>query len=228
MTIKTIYQPSNTQFELIKEYLIKEQLTGNLPTIIRSFERNELIVLFREKQLIGFSAYQFDCPISEINLVEIIKKYRGKGLGKRLANITLNEIQKKKAEVVELFCSPMDSESFWKTVGFKNLPETRYTKGRIVMYKTLIDTLLPNQLNENEEIIELWDVEPNQADKKEPKWSWRINSSEFKKPIIQPIDYDWQIRWRKGETEIKTGKVKDFSSAQIYFGNFIILRDLKL
>lgn len=227
MKIETIYQPSYIQFEAINKYLNAEKITGNLPSIVSSFEKNELIVLFREKELIGFSAYQFDFPVSKINVVEIIKKYRGKGLGKKLANTTLNEIQKKKGQVVELFCSPTDSESFWKIVGFKNLPETGFTNGQIIMYKTLIETLLPNQINDNEEIIELWDVEPHEADKNEPKWSWRINASELKKPIIQPTDCDWQICWRKGESEIKKGKVKYFSSNQIKFGNYIILRDLK-
>jgi len=227
MYIETIYQPSNIQFESIKEYLNTEQLTGNLRSVISSFEKSELIVLFKGKELIGFSAYQFDYPVSKINVVEIVKKYRRKGLGEKLANTTLEEIQKKNGEVVELFCSPTDSESFWKKVGFKNLPETILTNGQIIMYKTLIETLLPNQSNNNEEIIELWSVAPYQADRNEPKWSWKINSSEFRKPIIQPTDCDWQICWRKGEKEIKKEKVKYFSSNQICFGNFLILRDLK-
>lgn len=227
MNIETIYQPSNIQFESIKEYLNTEQITGNLPSVISSFERNELIVLFRKNELIGFSAYLFDYPVSKINVVEIVEKYRRKGFGKKLANTTLKEIQKRKGEVVELFCAPTNSESFWKKIGFKNLPETRFTNGQIIMYKTLVETLLPNQTDDNDETIELWDVEPHQADRNEPKWSWNINSTELKKPIIQPTDCDWQICWRKGKTEIKKGKVKYFSSNQINFGNFIILRDLK-
>lgn len=225
MNVETIYQPSNIQFESIKEYLETEKINGNLPSVIGSFERNELIVLFIGKELIGFSAYEFDYPVSKINVLGIVKEYRSKGLGEKLANTTLKEIQKKKGEVVELFCSPANSESFWKKVGFKNFPKTK--DSRIIMYKILVETLLPNQINDNEEIIELWDVEPQQADRNEPKWSWRINSSELKKPIIQPADYEWQICWRKGEKEMKKGKVKNFTSNQINFGNFIVLRDLK-
>ncbi len=227
MNIKTIYQPSNIQLESIKEYLNTEQITGNSPSVISSFERNELIVLFRENELVGFSAYQFDYPVSKINVLEIVEKYRNKGFGKKLANTTLKEIQKKKGEVVELFCSPKNSESFWKVIGFKNLPETRINSGQIVMYITLIETLLPNQTDNNEETIELWDVEPHQTNRNEPKWSWKINSSELNKPIIQPTDCEWQICWKKGEKEMKKGKVKCFSSNQISFGNYIILRDLK-
>ena len=231
MNIKTIYRSSNVQFESIMEYLKTEQITGNLMSVKSSFKRKELIILFKEKELIGFSAYQFEYPVSRITVFEIVKKFRGKGLGKKLVNKTLKEIKKKKGEVVELFCSPVDSESFWKKVGFKNLPETRFTNGKIIMYKTLIETLLPNQsddfeIDDNQEIIELWDVEPFQADRNKPKWRWRINSYEFKKPIIQPTDSNWQIRWRKGGIEIKKGKVKYFSSNQIEFGNFMILRDL--
>ena len=227
MNIETIYKPKKEHFEKIEKYLISEQISGNLPSVLSSFERDVLIVLFEKDQLIGFSAYKANYPVSKIDVLEIKKEFRKKGLGKKLANDTLREIKSKKGEVVELFCSPVDSESFWKIIGFKNLPETRFTGGKIIMYKTLIETLLPNETSDNEEIIELWNVEPHQASRNEPKWSWKINSSELEKPIIQPTDCDWQICWRKGETELKKGKVKYFSSNQINFGNFIILRDLK-
>ena len=42
MNVETIYQPSNIQFESIKEYLETEKINGNLPSVIGSFERNEL------------------------------------------------------------------------------------------------------------------------------------------------------------------------------------------
>ena len=226
MKINTIFQPSKIHLESINEYLCTEQITGNLSSVLSSFEKGELIVMFRGKELVGFSAYQFDYPVSKIEVVEIVKKYRKKGLGKKLADTTLKEIRKKEGEVVELFCAPSDSESFWKIVGFKNLPETRFTNGRIIMYKILIETLLPSE-TDNDEIVELCNVEPNQASRFEPKWSWRINSNEFNKPIIQPTDYDWQICWKKGETEIKKDKVKYFSSIQINFGNYLILRNMK-
>lgn len=233
MNIETVYKPNKEHIVTIENYLISEQITGNLSSILSSYERNELIVLFKGNQLVGFSAYKAKYPVSEIDVLEIKKEYRKKGLGEKLVNDTLREIKTKKAEIIELFCSPRSSEPFWKKNGFINFPTFPYNS-QVRMYKPLIQTaklMGISDNNNNNNIIELWNEEPSIADRIESTWKWKLNFEDndliLEKPIIFPAHYDWQICWRKGDLIIEKDKVKYFKAEKILNSDFIIIRKIK-
>ena len=135
--------------------------------------------------------------------------------------------------MTQLFCSPENSEPFWKNVGFLNFPEFPHNS-QIRMYKPQIQTLElwnKSDLKNNEEIIELWNEEPHIAERINSKWKWKLkfnsNTLTLEKPIIFPAHYDWQICWRKGNLITEKRKVKYFKNEEILNENFIIIRELK-
>lgn len=227
MDLEIKYKPSLFDLETIKKHSEKEQITGNIKSVINSFYRNELIVLVKDKELIGYSAYEYSEPVSKINVFLIIKKYRFSGFGKILADLTLNEITNKKGEIVELFCSPIDSKYFWKKMDFKKLSKEIDVSGHTTMYKILVDCLLPigkNNDEEIEEIIELWNVGTSKANTEKPKWKWKIDSTKIQFPIIHPADPDWQVCWRKGDKIKNKGRVKNLEHNKGNVSDYLIFK----
>ena len=232
METETKYTLKKEHLKSIEKYLISEKISGNFPSVLNSFKRNELIVLFNKSEIVGFSAYEVNYPISKINVLEIKKEYREKGFGKKLANDTLREIEKRKGEVVELYCSPASSETFWKKIGFLNFPTFPY-EDKIMMYKIIINSLISKKpTNDKNNKILLWECGSHRIEKEKPKYEWTFSydNGNFKinKPIIQPAWYKWNIRVILNGKVLIDKEIKRIKNNKIEFGNFLIIKELEL
>jgi len=231
--------PSENHLNNIEEWLIEEYnrfnkgFYCNWNIITNAFTEKRLSVITENDIAIGFVVYRISDLTAEIDIAEIKPAERKKGIAKELINSTLDYFKTNGTLVTQLFCSPENSESFWKNMGFLNFPEFPHNS-QIKMFKPLIQTLKLIDLSESEnddEIIELWNEEPYRAERIEPKWKWKLNFKKdgftLDKPIIFPAHYDWQICWRKGNLITEKDKVKYFKSEEILNSNFIIIRKLK-
>lgn len=234
MDCQVNFVPNRKHLSQIEKWLIEEMnetnqgFYSNWGIIFKAFEKGELIILTENDYAIGFLVFNTTELIIEIDIAELKPDYRKKGLGRKLIDETLIEFQNRGVIICELFCSPESSEPIWKSMGFLNFPKLpRSTKIR--MYKILIPFLSTNEEGDSNEKIELWDLEPYQVKFNEPKWVWNLtfkeNSRELLKPIIQPSTYDWQICWRNESREI-VDKTKYFMGLNILSGSFLIIRDL--
>ncbi|MFD1553697.1 hypothetical protein DNU06_10110 [Putridiphycobacter roseus] len=227
MQLETIYNPTTTEFNIVLEYLIKVEKTGNISTVEKCFNRNELIVVFDGKKLVGFSAYQADDIIAHIHIIEVIANYQKKGVGTKLADNTINQIIEKKALAIELFCSPSSSATFWSKIGFIKMPELAITNGRVLMYKPLVESLPAGNVESDAgETIELWNINEGRERDSQPKWKWNIPKTNFY--IIQPCQSDWKISLSKGNNIVKACKVKYFSINSFFHGRYLILSETNL
>lgn len=231
--------PNENHLTNIEEWLIEEKnkfnegFYCNWNIIREAFTEKRLNIITENDFAIGFIVYRISDLTAEIVIAEIKPTERRKGIAKELINGTLEYFRTKEILVTQLFCSPENSEPFWKKVGFLNFPEFPHNS-QIRMYKPQIQTLElwnKSDLKNNEEVIELWNEEPHIAERINSKWKWELkynsNTLILEKPIIFPAHYDWQICWRKGNLIIEKNKVKYFKTEEILNGNFIIIRELK-
>lgn len=237
MNFKINFNPTKKHLSQIEIWLIDEKnkngngLYNNWNIISEAFSRNELVVLI-EKDIdiaVGFLVFEINEVIIEIVIMELNSKYRNKGLARRLVEDTFSKFKKKGIIVCELFCSTEQSESFWKRLGFINLPNS-LCGNLIRMYKTLIPTLKISEPNEMYERIELWYMDTCSVKEKTPNCTWNISfkekSQELVNPIIYPAHYDWCFSW-KTEAETKyIGRVKKYNFEQLLFGRFMIIKSL--
>jgi len=235
MTLQITLEPTIIHLNEIKDWLIKEQNQSNngffcnWNIIERSFERNELISLELNDSTIGFIVWRQSDIFIEIDIIEIHYDYRRKGLGKTFFEMVLESYKEKGILAIKLFCTSRESELFCRKMGFIKFPQRGYSESDLTFYKPLIEvcenTETPNELNN----IELWDVEPYQSSKKKPRWCWTIDTQNGKliKPIIQPCNVNWNVRWTKNGVIVKEDKVKYFSRENpIDFSPFMYIEKL--
>ena len=234
MTIKTILKPLKKHISEIEKWLIEERNnTGNgfycnWNVIENAIQDKRIIVLTIDDFAIGFVTYRIDELIANIDIAEINPNYRKKGYGRKMINNCLNHFKKQGVLVTELYCEPKSSEKIWKKLDFINFPVFPHDNNKINMFRPLVERLEINtEVNETDEVVELWNEEPHIAERINPKWTWKINSSNLERPIIQPAFQDWQVRWRKGNIIKETDKVKRFFSKENQYGHFVIIKRLK-
>ncbi len=115
-------------------------------------------------------------------------------------------------------------------MGFIKSPDRGYSESDLTYFKPLIEINKSiNCPNENNK-LELWNLEPHQVKNEKQKWSWNIENNTYKffKPIIQPCNCNWNIRWTKNGKIVREDKVKYFSTNDnlIEFGHFLYIRKL--
>lgn len=236
MVISVIFKPTNHHLKEIELWLIQEyENTGkgfycNWNIISKSFIEKKIAIITENGISVGFAVYGIYGFVSHIDLLEIKPSHRKKGLGKNIIDELFKYLKDNGSLVASVFCKPENSEVFWKAIGFSNTPKLRHNNKSVYLYKSIIDTLKLGNTNKcDDEIIELWDLEPYQTKEIKSKWQWIIkykpNSRMLENPIIFPIDSDWQIQWKKGKTIIETDKIKYFKN-KIYFAGFMIIKEL--
>ena len=225
--------PTESDLKVIEEWLsneykkYKEGFYCNWNIIEKLFSLNRLISFKLSDKIIGFLVYSPGEIYIEIDIFEIQRKYRGKGYGKISYNLVAETFKNQNFKAVELFCEPVESERFWRSLEFVKFPERGYSESDLTFYKTLIShtetTNTPNDLNK----LELWDVEPFQKDRVAPCWSWNIENSKLTKPIIHPCNVNWNLRWTKNGKIEREDKVKYFSrNNPIDFDPFMYIENL--
>lgn len=205
---------------------------NNENIIKSSFEKGELIVFKQEKKNIGLAIWtnRVDGLLVDIDIFVIHPAYRRQGLGGFYYNEILELFRNKGIKIIKLFCAPSESESFWRKMGLIKFPECIHTEHKLTYYMVLVDIASSKNISMANK-IELWDVEPDEADKKKPKWTWYVEMKNgvLKYPIIQPCDCNWYLRWSRNNRVLKGGKVKYFTNENfgLYRSSFLYIYELK-
>lgn len=228
--------PSKEQLKIIKEWLIQEEKESgegflcNWNIIEKYFNNNQLVIVLKDQQPIGFSTWRTtDDFLLTIDIVEIHPQYRFNGAGKFLFDEIITFQLKRGVKVVELICAPSSSERFWKKLGFIDL-ESDYDKYDLTLFKPLIETLDTKIESNATHLIELWCCEPYKSSNIPPKWSWtfNLNNGKIHPPILLSGGGDWKIRLTVNGEVLKETKVKYFSSKDSIFKNgYIYISNLK-
>lgn len=220
--------PSLSQLEEIKIWLIEEDVNSNKgfycnwKNIEDSFKNKQLFVLELEQTTIGFITWSiYENKYAEIHMMEIKASYRQKGLGKIFYEKTEDYFKSKELVAIELYCSPKESETFWLKRMYIKFPHIGYSESELTYYKPLIETQKQNDQKGLNNKLELWDLEPYQIRNQEPKWTWELIN---KYPILQPCNYNWNLRLTKNGKIIQEDKVKRFdSNKEITIGSFLFI-----
>lgn len=233
---KLNFQPTKKHLNDIEKWLEKEWnkthegFYCNWNIIEESFEKGNLNVVTENSSAVGFVVYRVYDLTAVIDIVEIRASYRKNGLAKMLINGTLEFLKSNGVLAVELFCSPENSEPFWKKIGFKNFPLLP-SESRINLYKTLVETTPISEKGKTKSKIKLWNCEPYQADKIEAKWIWDLDyisdNGTLDKPLIFPVAQDWQIQLLLNGEVMITDKVKYCGMDDGDYGSFMIIRNIR-
>lgn len=204
---------------------------SNKNIIEKAFEDGNSIALKKGKKDIGLIIWSgIDEIRADIDIFVIHPDYRAQGLGRFYYNETLKFFKIKGFKAVKLFCSPEESKYFWEKMGFIRLPECGRTENELTYYTILVDTASIENLNRTNK-IELWDVEPYEANEQNPKWIWYVKMKDgvLSYPIIQPCNCNWNLRWSKNGKVIREGKVKYFTNKdfELYFYPFLYIDELQ-
>lgn len=233
--LKLKTSPTKTDFEKVKKWLIDEYKTlnegfyCNWSIIEKAFGNGNFVTIDLGGMPVGFIVWKKGEIYAEIDILEIKPDQRGKGIGNYFINEFSEFLRFQEIVAIKLFCSPRESERFWKKLGFTKFPERGYSESDLTYYKPLIE-VLSNSNVDTEHKIELWNVDPYQIKDKLPKWTWCVELSEGKlrKPILQPCNCNWNLRWTKKGTIIKENKIKYFNSDEnrIEFSPFLYIDKL--
>lgn len=235
MMLKTILNVTTKHLSDIKEWLIDERNKTNdgfyshWEIISKAFIDKRLIVITKNDYAIGFIVYTNYDLIAVIDIAEIKPNERKKGYAKKMISDTLEFFKSKDILAVRLFCSPENSESFWKRIGFLSFPVIPYDF-KINMYKNLVETLNPSQTKNNESTIKLWNCEPHQTNGIKPNWIWDLHFLEdnttLVKPIIFPAYKDWQVELTIGKQKVMNGMLKRLPIDLVFYNSLIIIQKI--
>ena len=120
--------PTEKHLAHIKNWLIEEWNKTNSGfychwnIIEDKFAKNNISVITENDFAIGFVVYRIYEFQAVIDITEIKPTEREKGIARKLISETLDYFKQKGVLVCELFCSPENSEPFWKRIGFENFP----------------------------------------------------------------------------------------------------------
>lgn len=236
------FLPTIKEFNEIEKWLITEnEETGkgfystDWDDIKSLFEQNQMAIILFNKQSIGFVAWRsFTGKTACIEYAEIKPNQRRKGALKKLIDELLNFFRKQNICVVDLYCSPPESEIVWKCLGFVEFPQG-YDIFNSRRFKHLFlrnsEYLKANTNLNTYEIIELWDYDYFLSDEDliPPKQAWDIEfisgTRKLKKPIIHPAYYRWRLRRKNKNMVLFDNRIEHFEY-EIEFGDFLIIQEL--
>ena len=185
-----------------------------------------MITLSYQNYSIGFASfYEYDIHV-EIGIFVIEPKHRGKGIGKIFYEKVAGYFKFKNHLALEIFCSPPESEAFWKKMGFIKYTDIVYFNNRLTYYKPLIETQNVSIDEKHNNKLELWNCEPHQKNDLPPTWTWDLEANNNPTlPIMQPCNNDWVLRWVKNGKIKQENKVKYFASNRkaIHFPPFLYI-----
>jgi len=212
--------PTDFNLEEIKKWLIEEDEKSNEGfycnwiVIEKAFKNKRLVTLDFKESPIGFLVWSRGEICVSIDILEIKPKYRKKGIGKVFVELILEHFKQKGFMVTKLYCSPRKSERFWKKIGFTKFPNRGCSESDLTYFKPLIKIQTISKKEHTENVVELWDVEPSLKNDYLPKWTWNIEIKNDKLvlPIIQPCNYNWNLRWTKDGKIVIEDKVKYFGT----------------
>lgn len=204
---------------------------SNRSIIESSFQRGNLIVFKHGEKSVGAVIWSSDEKLRvDIDIFVIHPDYRGQGYGSLFYKNTSDFFRGEGFKVVKLFCMPIESESFWIKMGLIAFPDCGQTEHPLTYYEILVETASTAYIGGLDK-IELWDVEPYEANNVNPKWTWYLEKQDglLLYPIIQPCNCNWNLCWSRNGIVIREEKVKYFTDIdfEVYCSQFLYINELR-
>lgn len=228
--------PNRIDLDSIEEWLIveennfKKSFYRNWNVIEKAFNENKLFTLSINNVPKGFIVWRNNEIYADIDIFVIESNSRRKGIGRILFEKFIDHLKSIDLYAIKLFCSPRESEKFWRKMGFLQFPNRGYSESDLTFYKPLIEIESPTETPNNLNKLELWNVEPYRKNYEMPKWTWNLNSNteSLSRPIFQPCNCNWNLRWTKNGKIIRDDKIKYFETIdnQIDFSPFLYITRL--
>lgn len=207
---------------------------NNRNVIENSFERGNSIVLKHGSKNVGIVIWhgydECEGMRVDIDIFVIHPHFRRQGYGGLYYKAVSDFFRSGGFQAVKLFCEPRTSESFWIKMGLVKFPSCELTEHELTYYGILVDVASIEYLRKADK-IELWNVEPYDAEKIDPKWTWyvEIQNTVLLYPIIHPCNCNWNLRWSRNGVTLKEAKVKYFGDEdyKFYCSQFLCIDKLK-
>lgn len=221
MKYKSNFHPTEKHLSKIKDWLPKDY--NDWCSITKAFKQKGFVVFTENDLVIGFSCYEISGALAYIILFQIKPDCMNKGFGRKFVNQVLNEFKKNGILVSELHCAPEESKFFWQKMGFIKFPDLKRNENRIRMYLPLVETLEQNNDIDSNNVIKLWNDHPSVATKIKPTWQWNVVRGKLEKPIILPVNTDWQISLTLNNEVIEISKLAKFSLMKNNFTDVLVI-----
>ena len=172
-----------------------ENWDSSYSTILQSFNNKELIVAKFDNKVVSFYAYRKETIAVFISLVQTKQDFRKKGIANKILQKLLTHFQNTNFKAFYLYCSPEESQNYWRKVGFEYFPENK-EETLIYMYKTFGDVMQIKNNCEKRPInyIEFWNKEEIKKDEN-PKWFCELIFEENTNNLIKPILFFGKKNW---------------------------------
>lgn len=193
--IEIDFFPSLEDVNEIKNWC--EYWSSNYSTISQSFTDNDLIVAKYKNKIVSYFACRKNKVTIFISLAETKLEFRKKGIAEKILERIIEHYKNTEFKALYLYCSPKESQNYWKKVGFKYCPEN-YDENKVYMFKIFGDVMeiKDNSEKKPENYIEFWNSDSTSQTEK-AKWFSKLEfnpeTNELTKPILFFGNYHWQI-----------------------------------
>ncbi len=191
------FNPTIYDLEEIKEWALC--LGSSWSCINQAYLQKKLIITKYGNKTVSFLAYKEEEVIIFISLAQTKPELRNKGFMKKMVYSLLQHYQKTNYKAFYLYCSPEESQYFWKKIGFQYCPEGYGDNNFIYMFKIFgnVEQVIDFNSESTEDSILIWDWSYPKL--KEPaKWTCDLNFKDQSDELIKPILFfgrpDWQIK----------------------------------
>lgn len=239
--MKVSFDPSELELAEIETWLIEEEKQTregfycNWSTIVGAHAKKQLAIIKANNKTVGFITWRLSEIVATIDLAEIKPDHRKKGLAKILLEHLFNYFSTKGIMIVDLMCSPEESEDAWKKMGFVEFPDEDIYNGSDGRNKELYQIIVPAMYLVPDctmEHIALWDVTTHGWSNQDPRWIWpaifKPGTRKLIKPIIHPAHGDWKLQWRNAAHLYDECRAKVFQNRNAWIGKYLIIKELPL
>jgi hypothetical protein len=225
--------PTKDHINQIQQWLKEEEsqkinfFHNAFASIKRAFDENKLICVVVKNIAIGFIVYEINNKTAKIIIANIKTEFKGNHYGKIAFNELETILKKKGILVIELECSTENVKKIWKKLNFIELNKIiNYSSFNkiLYLYNIIVEEEKPIISKSDKGIyIELYCKDPIKKDDI-PDYVWNINPETInQKPIIYPVDPDWNINFYKNEQLIISSRIKQFCNGKFLQKNFMII-----
>jgi GNAT superfamily N-acetyltransferase len=237
------FDPKVENLEEVKLWLKEEcesegsSFICNWEVIESCFHSKRMSCAIVDGAAVGFLCWSEVGRLTELSIAAIRPAVRRHGIGGILANATTEYLaQTHEVLIVRLECNPPASESFWRKVGFTNLPigfEQSSANVSTTLFRILVPHLTPAASGDARETIKLWTYEPWEVSEAvTPAWTWNVDpergKNPFPKPIVQLCRGDWCFEWKRGNETLCRGKAKHVLKAYCTSSKVLYLEGLEI
>jgi len=185
--IKISFEPTEKNLNEVRSWI--DYPESNMSTIYDCYKNNTLVVATIDDIAIAYYALYMNDVSVFISLAEVRTNLRGNGIGKSVLNEIENNLQYTKYKALYLYCSPKESQFYWKKQGFNYYPENskKTRSDKVEMFKLINPVLqVDTDINiEVEEYLEVWNDRSCYVENQQSSWKWKIEYSNIESRILK-------------------------------------------